>query len=109
MPQNRYRHPEDAREQLLRGLDLHQNVFGVRPQGVWTGALQLPEVTYKTIPQQSAFALRLLEQARQIPGVETASLSNRLPLEGGGNYYVQVRGRVSERFSGPLVENHSAA
>ena len=35
MPRNRYRHPEDAREQLLRGLDLHEQVFGVRPQGVW--------------------------------------------------------------------------
>jgi len=35
LPQNRYRHPEDAREQLLRGLDLHEKVFGVRPQGVW--------------------------------------------------------------------------
>jgi alpha-amylase/alpha-mannosidase (GH57 family) len=34
-PQNRFRHPEDAREQLLRGLDLHQQVFGVRPVGVW--------------------------------------------------------------------------
>jgi alpha-amylase/alpha-mannosidase (GH57 family) len=35
LPQNRYRHPEDAREQLLRGLDLHQKVFGLRPNGVW--------------------------------------------------------------------------
>ena len=35
LPQNRYRHPEDAREQLLRGLDLHEKVFGVRPKGVW--------------------------------------------------------------------------
>ncbi len=35
LPQNRFRHPEDAREQLLRGLDLHQQVFGFRPQGVW--------------------------------------------------------------------------
>ena len=33
LPQNRFRHPEDAREQLLRGLDLHQQVFGVRPAG----------------------------------------------------------------------------
>jgi hypothetical protein len=30
-----------------------------------------------------------------------------MPLEGGSNYYVQVRGRVSERFSGPLVETHN--
>ncbi len=35
LPQNRFRHPEDAREQLQRGLDLHEKVFGVRPQGVW--------------------------------------------------------------------------
>jgi alpha-amylase/alpha-mannosidase (GH57 family) len=35
LPQNRYRHPEDAREQLQRGLDLHENVFGMRPTGVW--------------------------------------------------------------------------
>jgi alpha-amylase/alpha-mannosidase (GH57 family) len=35
LPQNRYRHPEDAREQLQRGLDLHEKVFGMRPQGVW--------------------------------------------------------------------------
>ncbi len=35
LPQNRYRHPEDAKEQLQRGLDLHEQVFGVRPQGVW--------------------------------------------------------------------------
>jgi alpha-amylase/alpha-mannosidase (GH57 family) len=35
LPQNRYRHPEDAREQLLRGLDLHEKIFGLRPKGVW--------------------------------------------------------------------------
>jgi alpha-amylase/alpha-mannosidase (GH57 family) len=35
LPQNRFRHPEDAREQLIRGLDLHEKVFGMRPKGVW--------------------------------------------------------------------------
>jgi alpha-amylase/alpha-mannosidase (GH57 family) len=35
LPQNRFRHPEDAREQLQRGLDLHEKVFGMRPRGVW--------------------------------------------------------------------------
>jgi len=35
LPQNRYRHPEDAREQLQRGLDLQEKVFGVRPRGMW--------------------------------------------------------------------------
>jgi alpha-amylase/alpha-mannosidase (GH57 family) len=35
LPQYPFRHPEDAREQLVRGLDLHQRVFGARPVGVW--------------------------------------------------------------------------
>src|SRR5436305_6336555 len=35
LPQNRFRHPEDAREQLQRGLDLHEEVVGTRPKGVW--------------------------------------------------------------------------
>src|SRR5258708_1516920 len=35
LPQERFRHREDAREQILRGLDLHERVFGVRPQGMW--------------------------------------------------------------------------
>jgi len=35
LPQNRYRRPDDAREQLRRGLDLQEKVFGLRPQGVW--------------------------------------------------------------------------
>jgi alpha-amylase/alpha-mannosidase (GH57 family) len=35
LPQNRFRHPEDAREQIVRALDLHHKVFGVKPQGMW--------------------------------------------------------------------------
>jgi len=35
LPQNRFQHPEDAREQLQRALDLHQQIFGISPQGVW--------------------------------------------------------------------------
>jgi alpha-amylase/alpha-mannosidase (GH57 family) len=35
LPQNRFKHPEDAREQLVRALDLHEQVFGVRPKGIW--------------------------------------------------------------------------
>jgi len=35
LPQNRFQHPEDASEQLLRGFDLHEQAFGIRPRGVW--------------------------------------------------------------------------
>jgi len=45
LPQNRFRHPEDAREQLQRGLDLHERVFGVRPHGVWPSEGSVSEET----------------------------------------------------------------
>ncbi|HUR36822.1 MAG TPA: glycoside hydrolase family 57 protein [Terriglobales bacterium] len=35
LPKQRFQHPEDAREQLRRGMELHEKVFGVRPKGVW--------------------------------------------------------------------------
>ena len=35
LPHRRFRHPEDARDQLRGALDLHERVFGRRPQGLW--------------------------------------------------------------------------
>jgi alpha-amylase/alpha-mannosidase (GH57 family) len=35
LPSQRFRHPEDAREQIVRGLALHEQLFGVRPKGMW--------------------------------------------------------------------------
>ena len=35
LPQARFQHPEDSSEQLRRGLELHEKVFGSRPRGVW--------------------------------------------------------------------------
>jgi alpha-amylase/alpha-mannosidase (GH57 family) len=43
LPQNRFHHPEDAREQLARALDLHERVFGLRPKGVWPSEGSLSE------------------------------------------------------------------
>ena len=35
LPSQRFSHPEDAREQIARGMALHEQVFGVRPKGMW--------------------------------------------------------------------------
>ncbi|HEY2234322.1 MAG TPA: glycoside hydrolase family 57 protein, partial [Candidatus Angelobacter sp.] len=35
LPSHGFRHPEDAREQIERGLTLHEQVFGTRPKGMW--------------------------------------------------------------------------
>ncbi len=35
LPRHRFRHPEDARDQLRAAVALHERVFGRRPQGLW--------------------------------------------------------------------------
>jgi alpha-amylase/alpha-mannosidase (GH57 family) len=35
LPASRFQHPEDAREQISRGMNLHEQVFGRRPRGMW--------------------------------------------------------------------------
>ena len=88
----------------LRALDI-----GVRPDGVWTAAIRLPDNQYKTQQDTYRFAQALLNRAQRIHGVDAAALSNRLPLEGGSNGYVKVRGRVTQNMSGPLVETHAVS
>jgi len=87
----------------LRSLDI-----GVRRDGVWTAAVQLPEANYKTDRQQYDFSQALLERSRRIGGVDSVALSDHLPLEGGSNYYVKLRGQTSE-MSNQLVESHAVS
>ncbi|HEU4416870.1 MAG TPA: glycoside hydrolase family 57 protein [Candidatus Angelobacter sp.] len=35
LPGKRFNHPDDARQQIERGLKLHEKVFGMRPRGMW--------------------------------------------------------------------------
>ena len=35
LPRRRFRRPEDARDQLRSAIDLHERIFGCRPQGLW--------------------------------------------------------------------------
>jgi putative ABC transport system permease protein len=87
----------------LRSVDI-----GVRRDGVWTAAVQLPEAHYKTDRQQYDFSQALSEQLRRIGGVDSVALSDHLPLEGGSNYYVKLREKTSE-MSNQLVESHAVS
>lgn len=88
---------------------LRNNNIGVRPEGVWTAAISLPNAKYKEDQQQFNFSQSLLDKVKNIPGVESAAISNRLPLEGGSNGYVALRGKPFQRMSGPLVETHAVS
>jgi putative ABC transport system permease protein len=86
----------------MRNLDI-----GVRRGGVWTGAVRLPDEGYKTNRQQFDFGQTLLEKARRIAGTDAVALTDHLPLEGGSNYYVKLRGDTRPQ-SNQLVETHDA-
>jgi putative ABC transport system permease protein len=87
----------------LRNLDI-----GVRPEGVWTAAVRLPEASYKTDRQKFAFSQALLEKSARVAGVDAAAIGDHLPLEGGSNYYITLRGQTSQK-SNRLVERNSVS
>jgi len=90
-------------------LRLRNTDVGVRTEGIWTGSVVLPEAKYPQQQERFTFAQALLEKVRNIPGLESAAFSDRLPLEGGSNSYVTLRGQASTGMSGPLVENHAVS
>ena len=85
---------------------LRSNNIGVRPPGVWTAAISLSKAKYEQDQRIFNFSQALLDKVRNIPGVEWAAFTNHLPLEGGNNSYVALRGQPFQPMSGPLVENH---
>jgi putative ABC transport system permease protein len=87
----------------VRNLDI-----GVRPEGVLTAAVQLPQAQYKTGRKQFDFARALVDKCEHISGVDAAACTSHLPLEGGSNYYVKLRGQTTP-MSDKLVEAHTAS
>jgi putative ABC transport system permease protein len=57
---------------------------GFRASGVLTASIELPRARYKEAAQIGGFFDQWLERLRALPGVESATYTNSLPL--GGNY-----------------------
>ena len=64
---------------------VQQQPAGFIPDRVITFGLNLPSARYPTKPQKAAFWQRALESVRQIPGVELAGATSRLPLLPGNS------------------------
>ena len=88
---------------------LRSNNIGVRPEGVWTAVISLPDAKYKENQPQFNVAQSLLDRVKSIAGLESAALSTRMPLEGGSNGYISLRGQPFHPMSGPLVESHAVS
>lgn len=80
---------------------------GFRPEGVITMRLSVPQSRYGSDAKMAAFARGLMDRVRALPSVTAASLTNRLPLQGGPNGTLIVQGQPYSlnQWEGPLVEN----
>jgi putative ABC transport system permease protein len=58
---------------------------GFEARHVLTTKLSLPRVLYKTTAQAAAFYDTLLARVRELPGVETAAVTDTVPLSGDDN------------------------
>jgi putative ABC transport system permease protein len=88
--------------QRLRNTDT-----GVQTNGIFTAAVALPDSGYSDQQQQFNFVQALRQKLAAIPGVDAAAVTSTLPLEGGSNGYITLRGQPFQPMSGPLVEFHS--
>jgi alpha-amylase/alpha-mannosidase (GH57 family) len=89
LPQNRFRHPEDAREQLTRALDLHEKVFGVRPKGVWPSEGSVSE---EALAIAASLGINWMATDEGVLGRSTGSFfardgNGRLPAHLAGKLY----------------------
>lgn len=62
---------------------LSQQNIGFRSQNLWTGAITLPVSQYPDAPSRQRFAEQTLNELRNVPGLESATISGDIPLAGG--------------------------
>jgi putative ABC transport system permease protein len=78
---------------------LQQVDIGVRAAHVLTASVDIARDSYPTPEAAAAFYDRLVERVSGMPGVERASLSADLPLEGTGGEYLRMPGRDADRMT----------
>jgi len=90
---------------LLRSFARLRNAeIGVQTQNVLTMGIALPNAKYKDLPARREFFDKLLSRMEAVPGIQAASVSTEIPLEGGNNGYITVDGVTDAKRAGELVE-----
>jgi predicted permease len=71
--------------------------LGFRPDHVTTASYSLPQKQYSKQPQIDTFNRQLVQQLRQLPGVQSVGLTSTLPTTGDGITSFVVEGYVDPR------------
>ncbi len=106
---HRFRHPEDAREQIQRGLDLHQEVFGIKPHGMWPSEGSVSE---EVISIASTLGVDWMATDEEVLG-RTLGISfsrdgsGRLPADAAGKLYTLYRYENSSAAMHLIFRDHT--
>jgi putative ABC transport system permease protein len=83
---------------------LTQQNIGFLSQNLWTGGITVPISQYPDAPSRQRLVEQLLDGLRDIPGLETSTISGDIPLA-GGNRTLYARG---DRDVPPIEQRASA-
>ena len=83
---------------------LSQQPSGFKPNNLWVGGIGLPPAQYPDPAARARFAERILEELKTAPGIESASVSDGLPLNGSrsSSPYARVDGNPLPLNQRPL-------
>jgi putative ABC transport system permease protein len=74
---------------------LQQTESGLQSENVLTAGIALPDSKYKTAEEISRFHQQMLEKVSALPGVQSAGIISKLPLqEWGYNGTIQIEGQA---------------
>jgi putative ABC transport system permease protein len=84
---------------------LSQQDIGFRSQNLWVGAITLPGAQYPDAPSRQRFGEQTLSALRDVPGLESATISGDIPLNGGNRTFYARADRevlpIEKRASAP--------
>jgi putative ABC transport system permease protein len=90
---------------LLRSFSrLRNSEIGVQTHNVITMGIVLPRAKYTTLAARRQFCDQLVERLEHEPGIQSATVSTEIPLEGGNNGYITLDGRNDPALANQLVE-----
>src|SRR5256885_17110997 len=86
-------------------IHLSEQNIGFRSFNLWTGAITLPTSQYPDTPSRQRFVEQTLSALRDVPGLESVTISGDIPLAGGNRTLYARADRdvppIEQRSSGP--------
>jgi len=109
LPNRRFCHPEDAEEQLRRGLELHERVFGMRPCGLWPSEGSVSDEVV-AIAEKLGFLWMATDEGvlgRSLGHYFSRDQQGRLQGNGAKDLYTIYRIEHDEQFMHMIFRDHS--